>query len=224
MANQEKTLRIKDLLPSHWNAVDVFNEEGLVFLGKKNLSQLLGYWEQEEKKIKRCIKELDEKIDLLDGRTSKNLRNIAKKYRNPNLSKVGVPHSFRDDYDFDDNDTVHGYYLEPLDKRSQSRKRGTTTLNVCGWCKYCYAFKGRYNYVIEGCCQLIPSFLRIGNGDLVKFNTPCVLFKRSEKELNAYATHFKSQKAHALKKAKQIGSYSKYLTKLIERAEHQDQP
>lgn len=91
-----------------------------------------------------------------------------------------------------------GDQLEPLTADSESRKGGSTTFNLCGWCSKAGGGSCRYNYHISTTCELLETFEYPISGEEIQnytkfgsplyvsrelqFNTPCLMQKLNKEQ------------------------------------------
>lgn len=130
----------------------------VIHLGKNNIEQMIYSVRHNKQSLSNQIKKLTEYRKLLEGKSGEDFIEMAKQYENPKDIKVGV---LRDNLSGDE---------EPIDPKSQTRKRGATNLNICGWCDYASGGTGRYSYMIATWCSLERKF-----GEKRNFNSPCML-------------------------------------------------
>lgn len=60
-----------------------------------------------------------------------------------------------------------------------NRKKGATTFNICGWCKYASSGSCRYNCYLETSCSLLKEY---GIGSEVVWNTKCIVKKLGKED------------------------------------------
>jgi len=164
-----------DLIPEWWDLVGVETIEDIKFLGQVTIRQMIRSWRQTAEELRWRIKRIDGEIKFLQGNNAESVRALAEKYENPvfDPKQIGVR---KDSWDG---------VPEPLDEASKKRKRGATTFNVCGWCKYAVGGTGRYNYYISTHCSFITD---AGVEDVERrFNSPCFLKNISDEDFNTLA-------------------------------------
>src|SRR5262245_9762266 len=111
-----------DLIPEWWD-LTVPDLNRLVWLGKITIREMIRYWRGNAQECVSGIKRIERTLSEIDGLTPETIRAAAAKHENPTFTSIKVlPGSMGDP--------------EPTDAASINRKRGATTLNVCGWCKY----------------------------------------------------------------------------------------
>lgn len=149
---------LQEVIPATWVGVQVQSEKDLIFLGKDNLEAIKQEWRREERRYSAAIKSLQTDLDTFKGRTIEDIRDLAKDYEQPDFPRISVR----------ENEEA-----EPLDADSLNRKRGTTTLNCCGWCNYCTGGETRpgFDCRITTHCRL----LFVNAEKRLKFNTPCLV-------------------------------------------------
>ena len=147
--------------------------EQVAILGRENLSQLIKKARQNEQRLSRRIKELTEQMEIMKGKSGAWFVEAAKGFLNPQ-DMVKGDHPRGDSWD-----------IEPIDEKSQTRAFGTTTFNICGWCKHANCGTMRMYYYITTNCGLYPY------GEECKFDTPCKLQKLTEEDFRAVIRNLK---------------------------------
>lgn len=163
MSNERSTFTAAELIPEFWD-LTAETVEDIVFLGKVTIREMIRSWRNHAEMLSGRIKKTDEEFEFLRGKKARNIRVFAVTYENPQFTpdQIGVR---RDSWSRD---------LEPLDEASKERKRGSTTFNICGWCKFAGGGTGRYDYFITTYCGLVSD--ADGWHDTERrFNTPCFL-------------------------------------------------
>jgi len=148
------------LVPEYWN-LTLSSMEDVVFLGKVNISQMIKSWRWKADSARGSAEKAQELAEFLKGKTAKDFQELAQDYENPVFPSVGIP---KDSW-------VKEH--EPTDPDSISRRDGTTTFNVCGWCTHKSGGTCRYSFMISGSCEF-ERYLH-SDYDRKKFNTPCFL-------------------------------------------------
>lgn len=156
----------------------------LVFLGRDNLNYLKQQWQRVFASATPLLEQLRERADLLEGKSVQDLKQIASQYDYPNYpTKMSSYHS--------------GQFLDTEAPESLKRKAGSTTLNICGWCKYAL----NENYPIIKCTTGGNRVFRPSCGFFSEkwqgkheehFNHPCTLTHRGEAELERIRGIFKT--------------------------------
>lgn len=211
MANQNIKINPQELIPDYWHGIYVPTETDLIFTGSKNIEYLKQYWRSEERSLSKQVKEAQADIDLLAGKTPDDVKAMAAEYENPDFPSIGV---LKDSWNGEP---------EPLDAASINRKSGTTTFNVCGWCKHCGGGTCRHSYHITTYCPLIPR--QLGNGetwggnDKFRFNTPCALANGTQELLDTCVEHLKARKANLVARKQRAAAFASYLAELMNKAE-----
>lgn len=137
------------------------NWEEVSSLGTLNLEELVKSARGFEKSLSHQIEANYQKINLLKGNSGKEFLEMAKSYENPQDMEIG---------------RLEGNWMnedEPIDAKSRNREYGTTTFNICGWCKHSGGGSCRYSYHITSSCSLID------NSPETKFNTSCLLHSKT---------------------------------------------
>ena len=211
MTNQNIQINPQDLIPEYWHGIYVPTEEDLIFIGSRNIEYLKQYWRSEERSLSKQVKEAQEDIDLLSGKTPDDIKKMAAEYENPEFPKIGVPSD------------AWGNDPEPMDAASINRESGATTFNVCGWCKHCGGGTCRHSYHITTYCPFIPR--QLGNGETwggnetFRFNTPCALANGTQELLDTCVGYLKARKAKLLSRKQQAAAYASYLAHVMKKAE-----
>jgi hypothetical protein len=194
---------VQELVPGCLRNISVSTLEDIEFPGSVTTGELLKYWRRQERDVATEIKKLQEKIDILKNKTVEEIRQYATQFENPLFPKIGTRGP--------ESGIVTGE-LEPLDKDSMSRKRNTTTMNVCGWCKFVGGGWRRYEYIFSSHCALMPE-------TNVTFNTPCVITSGSQELLEMVVSNLIFEKDSAIAKRRQIGRYLRILSKIHKNTE-----
>ncbi|MCL1929637.1 hypothetical protein FWF93_00625 [Candidatus Saccharibacteria bacterium] len=201
-------------IPEFWHGIYASTDEELAFYGQNTIEQLIKYWRRREREKAGRIKEYQSEINLLDGQTVETLREIAAQYENPEFPKIG---KFEEDESWQDTE------LEPLDVDSCNRKSDTTSLNVCGWCKYAEGGTRRFSYNITAECALIPE--ELGNGSNYDgrgefhFNTPCALKNGTDALIKTCVKYLTAKREEAKESKRRAASKVRYLLKIAKMAE-----
>ncbi len=135
-------------------------------LGSKNLAALVSRAREYEQSLTSNIGKLKEQQNLLRGKSGDDFKEMAKGFQNPTITEIGVP---SDSWSKDP---------EPLDAASKAREGGSTTFNICGWCKHHSGGTGRYQFMITTSCSLLGSA-----SPGMQFNTPCLLQCKTETKI-----------------------------------------
>jgi hypothetical protein len=92
------------------------------------------------------------------------------------------------------------------------REKGSTTLNQCGWCEYAMG-SHRYNYCIEGKCNLQKSY-----SPYVVWSDKCKLLDASISDINAIIKNHKYQIESCESSIKRYKKYIKVLNTIMSKA------
>lgn len=139
MANQ---INPQSVIPKYWSGVYATLDEELSFYSLSLLQYLVEYWREVMRSCDHEIEHLGGYVDFLSTQTVATLREVAAEYENPVFSEIGIRHD------------GFGGNPEPLDADSISRERETTTLNVCGWCKFTAGGTCRGTTTLPPCATL----------------------------------------------------------------------
>ena len=159
------------------------------------------------------IKIVQDQVDMLDGKTVKDIKAMAAEYEHPEFPKIGI------------SNAPGGWSQEPepLDVDSINRKPGMTTFNFCGWCKHCGGGLCRYGYHITTTCSLIPEVLINGRGtygyDEFRFNTLCAIANGTQEFLETCVEYLKTKLAGLVAKKAEISEYVRFIAKAMKQAE-----
>lgn len=137
----------------------------LEYLGKRNLQIAIAHWRSEVRQATKRIKAADRLLDFLKSHsTSESLRQYAESF-------TGV-----EDWYGRELDESIGKFV-PRDRRAFKRKENTSTLNVCGWCKFCRGGICRGGCKLTCSCKLLPD-----RQEKVEFDTPCLFRELVDKD------------------------------------------
>lgn len=180
--------KLGDVL-SEYSTRGINSWEELAVTGKNNIRYFLSSLRGSEKSHTHEIQKLQEKKNLFlealkepSGNPSDYFKNQAKQFDNPTFKPEEIgkrPGGWGDD-------------PEPLNKESETREAGTTTFNICGWCKHTGGGSCRYQYHISTNCDLLTELKApiadeklenyssgksqsIHQYRALRFNTPCLL-------------------------------------------------
>lgn len=214
MTNQNKvTINPQSLIPSYWDGVYVPTEEDLIFLGSRNLEYIKQYWRSEERRAVGQIKRLQERLDLLEGKTVDDIKKMAAEYEHPEFPKIGkVPGAMS--------------YMgipEPLDEASINRDHFATTFNFCGWCEHADRTACRSHYAITANCNLIPKKFEDGSKlyeeSEFRFNTPCALANGNQDLIDLSVISLRTKLSKKVAEKSRISEKVRYITKVMKKAE-----
>ncbi len=146
------------LTPAH-SGFTAKTYEDILFLGKPTIGGIICTWRSTAKDLAKRIKRLDRMSRLLYDKTATVIRKMAERFEHPKFPGIRLL----------ENTTDKPVLLDPASLR---RKPGTTTFNVCGWCKYalCDTF---FNCPIAAICD-IENTAGL-TGDKRQFNATCFL-------------------------------------------------
>lgn len=179
-------------------------EEDVLFLGRRNILALAGTWEYYLNNALSQAQSNRKHVAILRGGTAAYFRNRAKEFENPKDIVKGPCDSWQNE-------------LEPIDVMSREREAGTTTFNICGWCKYAGCGTCRYGYHITSHCRLSE-----GDGKLDverKFDTPCWLLSATDADISRCVARFEVEYRSICAKVRKLRSHTQRLKKLAGRAE-----
>lgn len=132
----------------------------LEYLGKRNLQVAISYWRSKVRHATKMIMATDRLLDFLESHpTSESLQQYAKSF-------TGV-----EDWYGRVLDERIGLFV-PKDRRAFERKENTSTLNVCGWCKFCCGGICRGGCKLTCSCKLLSVQVSVQEEE-VEFDTPC---------------------------------------------------
>lgn len=147
-------------------------------LGSKNIHALFKRVCAHNESIGSERDEILGRYGVLHDKSGDDFKKMAEGFQNPTITKVGIP-----------TGSLSGD-LEPLDAASKNREAGSTTFNICGWCKYSSGgdLSGQYQFVNRASCSLLsdPSLQ-------TRFNTPCLLQTKSRDQLAIEARHLSDE-------------------------------
>lgn len=174
------------LIPQYWRVL-AGSTSDILFLGKVNIRSMIRSWRYDADSLASQMKDVGEKLTFLQGKNAEQIKKEAARFEKPEFPNIGI------------GEGSSANYLEPFDAASVSRKRGATTLNFCGWCKYAGGGSCRYNYYITTTCSLKTSAGL--HDDQRHFNTPCFLPEAPIAELDQLRSGLEQQ-LNLLKKTK----------------------
>jgi len=202
--SKSKSSETAALIPEYWD-LTATTVEDIVFFGKISIREMIRSWRSHASSLNSQIKEVDEKLKLMSGKTATDIIEIAKQSENPEFPHIGV----REDSWSEDP--------EPLDAASINRKRGATTFNVCGWCKFTGGGSCRYDYHISTSCSIVTD---AGMKDEErKFNTPCVFKTADDSFFDKIRNGLESNRTRLIEEKRQTDQKIKLLLTLEKRAE-----
>ncbi|MBI2420774.1 MAG: hypothetical protein HYV38_01690 [Candidatus Levybacteria bacterium] len=135
----------RDYVPPLWRLPTVQTVDDILFLGSHTIVQMVREWRQVSQGQRRRIKRVDSEIRTLAGKTSSDIIREATRFDNPEFDWGQIQVL----------DPRHPNDLEPTDPASIGRQRGSTTFNVCGWCRYFQSPWMRHYYGARGDCGLL---------------------------------------------------------------------
>ncbi len=168
-------------------------------LGSKNIAALISDARNNEQSITSGIVARKKQQDLLRGKSGDDFKEMAKDFQNPAITEIGV---------LDDNWSRD---LEPLDAASKARESGTTTFNMCGWCKHTGGGSCRHYYHITTTCDLLGGYQ---SSPETHFNTPCLLQSKTADEIADQVKRIESEVADLLAKREKVREGIKLLQHL----------
>ncbi|MHB8913445.1 MAG: hypothetical protein ACYC4I_00310 [Minisyncoccota bacterium] len=139
---------------------------GVSKLGSKNIAALISRARDNEQSLTGNIAKLKERQSLLKSKSGDDFKEMAKEFENPTITEIGLREGnwTRDP--------------EPLDAASANRASGSTTFNMCGWCKQASGGSCRYSYYITTQCGLLGN-----TSPETRFDTPCLLQSKTADEI-----------------------------------------
>lgn len=174
---------------SDWDAV--------AKLGSKNIVALISSARSNEQSLTGQIRELKQQQSLLSGGSGDDIKEMAKEFENPTITNIGIPRgSLSQDF-------------EPLDAYSIAREGGSTTFNMCGWCKHAGGGSCRYSYHITTTCNLLGN-----TSPETRFNTPCLLQGKTVAEIADQVTRIEDEIANLLARREKVREGIKLLQQM----------
>lgn len=117
----------------------------LAILGRRNLQEAIAHWRYEMRQTTKQIKKLDRLIEFLTQHaTESSLTEYAAKFSGCEL-----------DYGRKYDASIDAF--APLDPQAYERPANTSTLQVCGWCKFCRGGWRRGDCKLTCDCKLLPA-------------------------------------------------------------------
>lgn len=182
-----------------YTLVGVQNWDEIHVLGFNNVKYLLARARDQEKSQTNEIDQLKNRARLFESAlkwcelnrhltVADYFEDLSHQYDNPQFkpNEIGKrPGGWGDD-------------PEPLTPESETRKRGSTNFNICGWCGHAGGGSCRYGYNITTTCELLETYIAPIDGEKVtdytkrehgisasrdlKFNTPCLMKRMTSKQ------------------------------------------
>ena len=179
--------------------------DDLIYLGGEAITHLVESWKYELQNLAYEYSEIVNKMKLLRGKKPSSFKKLARKFENPQRMKIKVI-----------SEGISRGFKEPVDEKSRVRAQGSTTFNICGWCKYAGCGSACYNYHIQTQC----SFKTTGGLDDKQrsFNTPCLFHSIAQKELDEIREALTGQCKIVKTSITTIRSKIKFLTGLKSKA------
>lgn len=174
-ASESSVLTIKDVF-GDWSSgyllrgIDSWDQ--VAILGRGNLTKLVAEARKREGSFTTQISALKDKQNVLRGKSGTDFIEAAKEFENPVITQIG------------EREGNWSNDPEPLDVASTVRAGGTTTFNMCGWCKHASGSTCRYSYAITSHCSLMDC-----KSSENRFNTPCHLQKATAIDISSYVGH-----------------------------------
>ena len=165
-------MKAQDLIPKYWD-LPVSAEKDVIFLGRVTVERIVSSWRSNLKSHDGRVKEVEERLHLLQDHDVLSLREIASRFENPADIVTGR----------NENGWGGGGEREPVDRASLERNSDATTLNICGWCKHTSVGLCRYNFNIKTRCSFEEDAGTGDYGDRV-FDSPCFIQTSDDKWLN----------------------------------------
>lgn len=199
---------VRNLIPEYYRLSPQTTDD-IVFYGKANIESLIKSWQYRRNEKHNRITKLQELMTLFDEMTPKKFKAEAAKFEDPVFPYIGRFSNSPMDRE-----------NEPLDCDSRNRQEGTTTFNVCGWCKHTGGGSCRYQYHISTYCSLmLNAGLKNGYDSDKKFNSPCVFKNFETADFKKVLVGLKKEKEKTLTKKKNDEKKIRTLLKLKKLAE-----
>ncbi len=215
----KSTANLPDIPPRDLLACDalphlkVFTRDQLLFLGRNNLQHLRSVWRTMLRTSRSILNTRQELLSLIEGKSPAELQALVAQYDHPDYPSQNSSHK--------------GERLAPADPSAASRAPGSTTFNICGWCKYahCYLHPDSHAYVPHETRVFRPSCGLLSDdwqSDYEhNYNYPCPLTHSSPSSdypgavcANLHARHDRLLSYH-----QQVSEYVAHLNALITIAE-----
>lgn len=168
---------IRDLMPGTrlFCKLEAETSEDMIMLGRPTLRWMIQRWERHAWLIEKHFMESVAILDTLGSlRTPADLSALAVQYDHPLLP---APQSIL---------VGSEEWPEPQDAASQTRSFGSTSFNICGWCKHAWDYtKGTGGCIVHPHCDLVGDDGAHVGRPARTFNAKCSLPTVSEATLEA---------------------------------------
>lgn len=206
------TFPISNLLIRKLKKLPVFTLEQLAFIGRDNLSYLLREWQQALMTAQPYLNQLQERVDLLEGKTVADLQQLAISYDCPDYPTKTDFYYPRD------------YLLNTDDPESLKRAAGSTTFNICGWCQHalcegypiCHYTTGGHRVYRPSCGFFDSEWKSKFTHD---FNHPCTLTHCTDAELSDINLNLRAKYLRYRGYCESIQAHIAFLQDLIPKTE-----
>lgn len=188
----------------------VLTREQLVGLGRENLLHARGVLKGRLAKARTIRKKQQQMLKLVDRKTVAKVQKIAAQSDDPQYKSC--------------KSKWRGEKVMPSNPEAKTRIAGSTTLNVCGWCKYAVP------YMIPHGRTVIPDEQRVFRPSCRfchdewksefehDFNTPCIL-KESQEGLEEISGQLRKRHNEYMEYYDKLVQYIRFLDELIAEAE-----
>ncbi len=175
----------------NWNEIHVLGFNNVKYLlarardNEKSETDMIGRLKRRAEMFQKVLKWCELNPDLTAGDC---FEEMSHRFENPQFKPEEIgerPNNWSGD-------------LEPLTLESETRDRGSTTFNICGWCTHASGGSCRYSYNITTSCELLQAYIHpIGEEKItdytdpecgihmsreLQFNTPCLLKKMTNQQ------------------------------------------
>ena len=205
-----KVPELSDIFLGRYATRGISSWEDIEKIGANNVQRLIVSLRGREKSLTRSIENLYAKRTLFDGIDGSAFIEQAKEFSCP---KLGAFAHREDSWDKES--------IEPTEAADINREHGTTTFNICGWCKFSGG-TGRYGYTISGSCRLLDFVPDHGYEGDVLTATPCQLHILTGEQMQVAVATIEGQIASTKATREQVRMGIRKLLELKE--DQQDKP
>ncbi len=210
-----------DALPEDYRCIIVDTFDPLDRLGAKTLLSFLAGWRRQERELSREIHTLAEYLDVIDGKTVADLREMAKGYKSPELKRARVDIGEPPEHRFVDAkvNTYSGPMPYTEDAVAKELAYGDTTFNLCGWCQYAQQGRDFPTCSPENWCELSRNGYH--KSTVREFDAPCQFLEKGDGFIKETAEKLKAEKTTLLSRREDVRKRIKVLLEALKTADQE---